>query len=424
MVPVGRGVQHEYQSMLRAFTCCVGTGMESHALHGDGLFYEADDRLWVNLYAPCTAQWAAAGARLTMDTDFPEGETARLTLALAAPRTFTLLLRRPYWAGDGFTVSVNGHAVPTSGPPPLPHRGPYARGEEASTYVEITRSWRSGDSVDITLPKSLRLEPTADMPGRAAILWGPLVLAGDLGPEKARGGDEEERIEPPPAVPVLVAADRPVASWLTPSGTPVRFRTDGVGREPDAEGRAREVEFVPFYRLHRRTYGVYWDLYTPDGWEAQRAGYVAESGRRRALEAATVGYVVPGDDTSEQAANYQAGPRTSAARIVGRPARRTRTWVSFDLPVEPERPMALVVEYFSGDRRSLPASFDILVDGTAVAAVELPLSDPQRFFEERYPVPAGLVRGKSRVTVRLQANEGSQVAAVFGIRTVRAEDAP
>src|SRR5438034_7593332 len=34
MVPVGRGVQHEYQDMLQSFTCDVGTGMESHALHG------------------------------------------------------------------------------------------------------------------------------------------------------------------------------------------------------------------------------------------------------------------------------------------------------------------------------------------------------------------------------------------------------
>jgi len=37
MVPVGRGVQHEYQDMFRDFTCCVGSGMESHALHGGDL---------------------------------------------------------------------------------------------------------------------------------------------------------------------------------------------------------------------------------------------------------------------------------------------------------------------------------------------------------------------------------------------------
>ena len=33
----------------------------------------------------------------------------------------------------------------------------------------------------LVLPKALRLEPLPDNPRRAAIMWGPLVLAGDLG---------------------------------------------------------------------------------------------------------------------------------------------------------------------------------------------------------------------------------------------------
>src|SRR5499426_149576 len=86
MVPVGRGVQHEYQGMLQSFTCCVGSGMESHALHGDGLYYESPDTLWVNLFAPSTAEFGAPGSRLKMDTDFPEGESAILKLALKAPK--------------------------------------------------------------------------------------------------------------------------------------------------------------------------------------------------------------------------------------------------------------------------------------------------------------------------------------------------
>ena len=45
MVPVGQGVSREYQNMQQSFTCCVGSGMESHAIHGDGLYYEAGDAL-------------------------------------------------------------------------------------------------------------------------------------------------------------------------------------------------------------------------------------------------------------------------------------------------------------------------------------------------------------------------------------------
>ena len=77
MVPVGQGVVREYQDMEEDFTCCVGSGMESHALHGDGLYYESGDTLWVNLYAPSTADWSAAGVRLTDDDVLPRGRGGR-----------------------------------------------------------------------------------------------------------------------------------------------------------------------------------------------------------------------------------------------------------------------------------------------------------------------------------------------------------
>ena len=113
MVPVGRGVEREYErDMLDGgFTCCTASSMESHALHSHGIYYESGDTLWVNLYAPSIANWSAAGATLTMETDFPAGESAKVTLALAAPKVFTLALRRPFWADAGFAVAVNGEPL-------------------------------------------------------------------------------------------------------------------------------------------------------------------------------------------------------------------------------------------------------------------------------------------------------------------------
>ncbi len=277
MVPVGRGVQREYQQMFRSFTCCVGTGMESHALHGDGIYYESGDTLWVNLYAPSTADWAAAGVKLVMDTNLPEGDLATLKLSLQSPREFTLALRRPYWAGDGFAVKVNGEAVsedvidPFRGVPESGRRLADRPRQRPGSYVALNRTWKSGDTVHLTLPKTLRLEPLPDNPRRVAIMWGPLVLAGDLGPETQRPRGKDA----PPAkagarAPVFVAAERPVAEWLKPVGDyPGQFRTDGVGQPSD-------VNFVPFYRLHRRTYAVYWDLLTQPEWQQKQAEYTAE----------------------------------------------------------------------------------------------------------------------------------------------------
>ena len=95
MVPVGRGVQQEYQNMQQSFTCCVGTGMESHALHGDGIYYESDDTVWVTLFVPSTAQLAIGNATITQETSFPDGDTAKLTLTMPKPKEFTLAIRRP-----------------------------------------------------------------------------------------------------------------------------------------------------------------------------------------------------------------------------------------------------------------------------------------------------------------------------------------
>jgi hypothetical protein len=81
--------------------------------------------------------------------------------------------------------------------------------------------------------------------------------------------------------------------------------------------------------------------------------------------------------------------------------------------------MTLIVTYYSDDRRGTPADFEILLNGARLAPQELGLSDPPRFFDVAYPVPAALVRGTQKATVRFQATEGSQVATVFGVRVIR-----
>lgn len=400
MVPVGRAVRREYQDMFRSFTCCVGSGMESHALHGSGLYYESGDRLWVNLYVPSTARWEAGGVDLAMDTDFPEGQSATLKLTLKAPRQFTLALRRPSWAGAAFTVKVNGRSVKKLATP--------------GSYIELKRRWKNADTVNVTLPKDLRLEPLPDNRRVAAIMWGPLVLAGDLGPENITRG----RSLRPVSVPALVAAERHVTDWLKPvSGKPGAFRSDSVGRESD-------VELVPFYRLHRRTYSVYWDLFTPVEWEKKAAEIAAERERQRKREAATVGFVQPGETQAERDFNQQ-GEDTSAVRVAGWSGRRANKWFSFDLPVTPAHPMTLIVTYHSEERQT--RTFTILVDGTFVGEQTVerhrPGSSSGRFFDVEYAIPADLVKGKQKVTVRFQATGDNGTAAIFGIRIIRADAA-
>jgi DUF1680 family protein len=412
MVPVGRGVQHEYQDMFRGFTCCVGSGMESHALHGDGIYYESKDKLWINLYAPSTADWKSAGVgvKVIMETDFPEGESATIKLtndvrdfgsSPSLPRQLTLALRRPYWANDGFTVKVNGEPLRDVAKP--------------GSYLEINRNWKSGDTITLTLPKRLRLEPLPDNPRRVALLWGPLVLAGDLGPETDR---RRSRNAAPTQsqVPIFVTNDRPIQEWLKPMpGKPARFKTEAVGREKD-------VELEPFYKLHRRTYAIYWDIFTDTQWTQQQAEYAAEQERQHKLEAATVAYAQPGEMQPERDFNYQGPEDAAVERVLGRAGRRGRSWFSFDLPVDPAHPMALVVTYHSGERRRR-ATFEVLVNGQRIGTEEVKSASPPRFYDVQYALAPESLKNQQKATVRFQATDGNEIATVFGLRMIRADPA-
>ena len=71
-----------------------------------------------------------------------------------------------------------------------------------------------------------------------------------------------------------------------------------------------------------------------------------------------------------------------------------------------------------------PTKVEILVDGQRIAEQEVPRTDPGRFYDATYAVPAALVEGKAAVTVKFQSKPGSQVAAVYGLRMVRADQRP
>ncbi len=261
----------------------------------------------------------------------------------------------------------------------------------------------------------LREEPLPDSPRRMAFLWGPLVLAGDLGPEVQQ--NENEETPPAPSAPPIVVAKEPLQQWLKPEpGKPGWFKTTGAGL-------AGDVEFAPFYELPRREYAVYWDVFTPDEWSKRSAEYKVEQEKQQQVQAATIAFAQPGEMQSERDFNEQ-GEDSAPLLWRGRHGRAGKGWFSFDMPVETAHRVALWVT-FGGDggRKS---TCDILINGQKIGEyVALPRSPEQeaRFADVNYVVPAELIAGKNKVTVRFQAAEGSEIRGVFGVRTVRDDEA-
>jgi hypothetical protein len=364
---------------------------------------------------------------MALDTSFPDGDSATIRVTLPAPKAFTLAVRRPVWAGDGFRIAVNGAAIEqpaldalhdpvAGGRPGGPGNEAVAR---ASTYVNLTRTWTTGDSVTITIPKSLHLEPTPDDPRVTAIMWGPVALAGDMGPRLA-DIDGNAQTTPRTPVPMLVSESRTVTDFVQPAGAPGDFRITRVARMPGNDAPAPDVALAPFYRTHRKRYSLYFDLVTPVQYAEKLAAMQAARDAEARIEAATLGKVVAGNADSEQAANYRSDP---ADRPVGRNEGRTQRngagWFSYDLPVDGDTQMAVVVTYFVEPGLPAPMGpFDILVDGTSVGPY-VPNHLASGFYRVTYPVPQALAQGRGIVTVRFQGVGGGRIAPVFEVRTIR-----
>ena len=159
-------------------TCCGGTGSENHTKYQQSAYFANDHTLWVGLYMPTTLHWKEKGVTIKQDCLWPAQHSAiKIT---EGEGDFTLKLRVPYWATQGFSIKVNGKEV--------------AKSYQPSTYVELEQKhWKVGDVVEIDMPFSKHIEYGADklssdvasLDGTplktswvGTLMYGPLVMAG------------------------------------------------------------------------------------------------------------------------------------------------------------------------------------------------------------------------------------------------------
>jgi uncharacterized protein len=235
------------------FFCCCGTGLENFSKLGQGFYYRDAGSLWVNLFFASAVNWREKGVVIRQETRFPEEAGTRLVIQTKSPTKFGLNVRIPYWAEDA-SVTINSK----------PFR-PNERLAPAS-YAKIERRWKNGDIVEVKLPMRLHLQSTPDDSSLAAIMYGPVVLAGELGTENL----DPKRIYSDDkilhggfsaiAVPEFAGDRNALDKWIQPASAkaiPLTFRTVGAGRPED-------VTLSPFYRLFDQRYCVYWRFRSSD----------------------------------------------------------------------------------------------------------------------------------------------------------------
>ena len=393
-VPLRTGSRKTYSDRENAFWCCTGTGVENHAKYGDSIyFHTGDTTLYLNLFIASELDWKERGLGVRQATRFPTADTSEFAFTCQNPVELEVKVRRPAWASSGFSVSVNGAAL--------------AVADEPGSWVGVKRTWNNGDTLSVKLPFSLHVEGFADNPDRFAFLNGPIVLCAQVPSGKSFAAVAEERDE-------VLKALKPAGEPNTFAGSSETFRALG------AEGG---LTLEPFFALHGgRRYQVYFDRLTPAQWSAKESNQAAESARQRELAARTVDFVAPGRGQGERDHEMR-GEHTDAGDFGERRWRHATDggWFSWEFKVLPDAPQELWVTYWGSDEDN--RLFDILVDGQKVATQRLERNKPEQFYEEIYPLPTGLLKGKERVTVKFQAHPDAWAGGVFGVRVVRAEAA-
>ena len=143
------------------------------------------------------------------------------------------------------TLSINGAAQSVAGDP--------------GSYLTLDRTWHDGDKVEYRLPMALRIEPLPNHPSTVSLLYGPLVLAADMGSAGLPGNGQEAKNQqdfnnlPDPPAPVIACPEQEILSHIQRlPGSRLAFKTDGLLKPAD-------LPLVPFYRLYHERYTVYWD---------------------------------------------------------------------------------------------------------------------------------------------------------------------
>ncbi|WP_078877680.1 beta-L-arabinofuranosidase domain-containing protein [Streptomyces sp. 150FB] len=225
-VPVNPGARRAYGNM---GTCCGGTGLESHAKFQDSVYFSSVDAtaLYVNLYLPSTLDWPERGLSITQSTNYPTDPAGTSTLTVTGSAALDLKLRVPYWVERGFTVRLNGVVQKVKATP--------------GTYVTLSRRWRTGDTVEIAAPFTLRIERALDDPATQSIAYGPVPLVIESSATSYQN--------------LTLYRDYPLSRDLSravrPGATPMTFTANGL-------------TLVPFYLNTTANYHMYYRRAEPE----------------------------------------------------------------------------------------------------------------------------------------------------------------
>lgn len=410
-----------YSQPNEAMWCCVGTGMENHGKYSQFIYtHDGDSILNVNLFIPSEVKWTAKfnfrrGMRppfpmagrgfkrpepinIKQETNFPYEEGTRITID--GDKKFTLNIRKPYWA-EGFAIKINGKSETVE--------------INSFGYATITREWKKGDVVEVSLPMGVHIEELPNLPEYIAIMRGPIVLGKKMGTNDLAG---------------LIADDGRWSHIASGSMVPVTETPALIGNKDEIlkglkemkaiDGKPfhyiyKDMELEPFFGIHDSRYMFYWLTMTQEQWTARQDEIKKKEAEQLHLDAITVDAVNFGEQQPE--VDHQLKSANSERGLYqGQSYRHAENgWFSVVLDTKSKTNLTLRCRYWGNETGN--RTFDIFVDGHLLATCNnTTLSGKSEFVEKEYTLPADLLKDKERITIIFKAHEGHYAGGVYHIR--------
>ncbi len=248
--PLAAGYWRAYNSPDESFWCCTGTGAEDFAKFADTIYFRRGSDIFVNQFLASTLDWKDQGIVLEQVTEFPREQGTTLQIKSSQPSMRTIHLRIPSWTTEDAQVAINGRPIEAMADP--------------GSYLALRRTWQNGDTITLRLPMELRQESLPGDDSAIAALYGPLVLAADLGagppdgPQRVVHGRPTEPKDIPASSPLPRspgARDAVVKQWIQiESRAELRF---GVA------GESAKYQLLPMYQIGDQRYSIYWKTKDP-----------------------------------------------------------------------------------------------------------------------------------------------------------------
>lgn len=245
--PLAAGYWRAYNSPEESFWCCTGTGVEEFAKFADTVFFHRGGDVYVNQFIAATLDWKDEGLVIEQVTQFPREQGTTLKIKSTRQVLRTIHIRIPGWTAADAAVTVNGRALEAMADP--------------GSYLALRRTWQNGDTISVSLPMQLHQEQLPGDDSVAAALYGPLVLAADLG--AAPAGEAYRIIHSGDTVPKNLPAASPLPKSTVGSGA----KTDQwiqIDSKQDlrftAAAEGGKHQLMPMYQIVDQRYSVYWQM--------------------------------------------------------------------------------------------------------------------------------------------------------------------